>query len=237
MKFCGFTLAEVLITLGIIGIIAALTIPNLIQNYQQKKSINTWKKAYATFTQVAKQISYDYDVDTFEQAVRLQETEDGLKPNGVEVTQSVINLFSKYFKNINASCNGDCKFGNRKISGWKCDGILAKYVGSKTDYKYLNGKDAGFWILGYYRTACFQTPDYVFAIDTNTTGFGRISVDTNGKYPPNTIGKDIFTLNMQNLNNVIPAGAGTYYSNSQYACDENATYGGPACSKKYLEKY
>ena len=32
----GFTLAEVLITLGIIGIVAALTIPTLVANYQNK---------------------------------------------------------------------------------------------------------------------------------------------------------------------------------------------------------
>lgn len=31
----AFTLAEVLITLGIIGIVAAITIPNLIANYQK----------------------------------------------------------------------------------------------------------------------------------------------------------------------------------------------------------
>ena len=30
----GFTLAEILITLGIVGIVAALTIPTLISNYQ-----------------------------------------------------------------------------------------------------------------------------------------------------------------------------------------------------------
>lgn len=29
----GFTLAEVLITLGVIGIVAALTIPQLVKNY------------------------------------------------------------------------------------------------------------------------------------------------------------------------------------------------------------
>ncbi len=32
----AFTLAEVLITLAIIGIVAALTIPTLISNYQKK---------------------------------------------------------------------------------------------------------------------------------------------------------------------------------------------------------
>lgn len=38
MRNFGFTLAEVLITLGIIGVVSAITIPNLIAN-QQKKAI------------------------------------------------------------------------------------------------------------------------------------------------------------------------------------------------------
>lgn len=36
IKNRAFTLAEVLITLGIIGIIAALTIPNIIAGYRKK---------------------------------------------------------------------------------------------------------------------------------------------------------------------------------------------------------
>lgn len=36
MKFIGFTLAEALITLGIIGVVVALTIPNVIQNFQEQ---------------------------------------------------------------------------------------------------------------------------------------------------------------------------------------------------------
>ena len=36
-KRFGFTLAEVLITLGIIGVVAAMTIPTLIHNYKAKE--------------------------------------------------------------------------------------------------------------------------------------------------------------------------------------------------------
>ncbi len=51
MKKCGFTLAEVLITLGIIGIVAAITIPALINSYQKHVLFNQFKKAYANLSE------------------------------------------------------------------------------------------------------------------------------------------------------------------------------------------
>ena len=49
----GFTLAEVLITLGIIGVVAALTMPVLIGNYQKEVTVTSLKKMYSTLTQAA----------------------------------------------------------------------------------------------------------------------------------------------------------------------------------------
>ena len=46
-KKTAFTLAEVLITLGIIGVVAAMTLPTLINNYQKKETISKLKKVYA----------------------------------------------------------------------------------------------------------------------------------------------------------------------------------------------
>lgn len=40
MKNYGFTLAEVLITLGIIGIVAAMTLPAIVSKYQEKFWLN-----------------------------------------------------------------------------------------------------------------------------------------------------------------------------------------------------
>ena len=51
MKKRAFTLAEVLITLGIIGIVAALTMPTLIGNYQKKQTVVKLKKVYTTLYQ------------------------------------------------------------------------------------------------------------------------------------------------------------------------------------------
>ncbi len=47
----GFTLAEVLITLGIIGIVSALTIPTVSHNIQQAVLKNQFKNFYSTFLQ------------------------------------------------------------------------------------------------------------------------------------------------------------------------------------------
>lgn len=45
----GFTLAEVLITLGVIGVVAALTLPAIVQNYQKMVLKNQFKKSYSLF--------------------------------------------------------------------------------------------------------------------------------------------------------------------------------------------
>ena len=47
----GFTLAEVLITLGIIGVVAALTLPSLIQKNNNKVVETRLKKFYSTMNQ------------------------------------------------------------------------------------------------------------------------------------------------------------------------------------------
>ena len=45
----AFTLAEVLITLGIIGVVAAMSLPTLIKNYEKKVIVTRMQKFYTTF--------------------------------------------------------------------------------------------------------------------------------------------------------------------------------------------
>ncbi|MBR1424007.1 type II secretion system protein [bacterium] len=59
----GFTLAEVLITLGIIGVVAAMTIPTLIANTNSAKFRSQYKKALSTLNQAALMGQAQYDVN------------------------------------------------------------------------------------------------------------------------------------------------------------------------------
>ena len=62
---CAFTLAEVLITLGIIGVVAALTLPSLIQKYQDQVLENQLKKTYSTISQGVQKAMADDGVSNF----------------------------------------------------------------------------------------------------------------------------------------------------------------------------
>ena len=57
----AFTLAEILITLGIIGVVSAMTMPSLIQNYREKQTVTAVKKAYSEFSQAYAMTVQEYD--------------------------------------------------------------------------------------------------------------------------------------------------------------------------------
>ena len=52
----GFTLAEVLITLVIVGVIAAMTIPTLMNNTNKQEYVSRLKKTYSTMAQATNRI-------------------------------------------------------------------------------------------------------------------------------------------------------------------------------------
>ncbi|MBO6087883.1 type II secretion system protein [bacterium] len=58
----AFNLSEILITLGIIGVVSALTLPTVIKNYQKYTTVNQLKKVYTVLNQAFKMSEIDNDI-------------------------------------------------------------------------------------------------------------------------------------------------------------------------------
>ena len=81
----GFTLAEVLVTLGIIGVVSAMTVPALMQNHQRKTYVTQLHKVYNEMSQAFVQYQNDNN------ALNLKEA--GLRDNN-----AVHSFIRNYFK-------------------------------------------------------------------------------------------------------------------------------------------
>ena len=97
----AFTLEEVLITLGIIGVVAAMTLPTLIQKQNEKKDIVHLKKVYSILNQaLLKEISENGTVDLW----GLTKTDTGMKDDeGLVILdnsgrEKLASIFKKHLK-------------------------------------------------------------------------------------------------------------------------------------------
>lgn len=89
MKSFGFSLAEVLITIGIIGIISAITIPTLISRTSCLKFKTAYKKNISTLSQMAKSNAAKFDFD-FASTINCK-NKDTDAPNKVNSICAMIN--------------------------------------------------------------------------------------------------------------------------------------------------
>ena len=166
----AFTLAEVLITLGIIGVVAAMTLPALVQNYKERSRVVALQKAYSILSQAYQRIILEDGTPD------IWLSEDGA---GEVNAQIVAEKFKPYLKVIK-----DCGFE----SGCFKDGVL----------KTLNGLDYNNYnqITTEYKMILADGTALIF-YGSNTSGFsygrlGNIKIDIDGMNGENTFGKDVF---------------------------------------------
>ena len=195
-KKAAFTLAEVLITLGIIGIVAAMTIPTLISKNQKRVIEAKLKEDYSIVQQVIKSNEGD-DVDM---SMLL---EDG---NTNSQKQWFETYFAPYMKYSHVCYD--------QAGCWQKRGNNKNLVGSATPY---NRKEIGIGLnvvtlklnngtnicLDVFRTT--QELDQIFGITATERGLA-FYIDTNGDSGPNVVGKDIYVLVYSPDNGIVPAG-------------------------------
>ena len=187
-KFCraAFTLAEVLITLGIIGVVAALTLPTLIQNHQKQVYVTQLKKAYSTLGNAFNKMAVDEGVVDWDQTYCAQIY--GLWGNGPSPANEELNeCFNNLTKQMNVIKKKE--FGETVNNADWCGNVC------QADNYYV-----------------FMTSD---GVTINSCAYFDLLVDVNGVKSPNVEGRDIFAFWVDFSNNkIIPGGSyGDYWKN------------------------
>ena len=133
----AFTLAEVLITLGIIGVVAAMTMPTLINSTQGAQYKTAYKKALSVMSQaVVMNIALeDYDLSqTVAGTNATKGTDATTPPTG---TQSLYNLFKNRMNVVKVASTGDFVATDGQANTWKLVGISADNEDLKDADKFV----------------------------------------------------------------------------------------------------
>ena len=177
----AFTLAEVLITLGIIGIVAAMTLPSIINNIEKKDTSARLKKFYSAFNQ----------------AILLSTVQNGPVSGWPDQqivyhdSEALYDWFEKYLAPYFSTLK-DCREG-----GANCIGNYKIYNPAKGTYSNIAqmAKDGVYYIFADGGSIYLYTGGGVTEAGLTNGGIGlEMYYDTNGYKRPNTIGKDIFSF-------------------------------------------
>ena len=208
----AFTLAEVLVTLMIIGVIAAITIPSLVQNTHDNQNVAGFLKAYSVLSQAIDRMKIDYGPVGF-----------GAKwNNGEEIEKGLRQYMNiiKFCRVNEPGCfakKGETRFLN----------------GSENPEDYLEVRSfvtADGFAYNYGSVSRWCNDKKGLAQKDLDNCMGRFMVDVNGPKGPNVVGRDIFFLALIKGKGIVPAGAG----NNAADCKMNSQ--GQQCAAYVLKE-
>ncbi len=197
-KRVAFTLAEVLITLAIIGVVAAMTIPTLIANYQEKQTVTKLTDAYAIMSnayalaKVEKGPISGWFPNAVQGGSEIDEEtgEITFDENMIKNADTFLDIIAPYLKMI-SRCKGNDQSCPKHEKTYTLDGTERL-----TDYKHFSYSTLANGVI--IRIGSIKIP-------CDTLSCGDFSVDINGFTGPNTNGKDIFYFYI-NSDGIVPIG-------------------------------
>lgn len=217
MKRC-FSLAEVLITIGIIGIVSALTIPTMLTNYQKRQTVTKLKHAYSVVNQaILLSVSENGEVEGWDSY------------DTIGVTEYFNRYWLPYFKNATV-CKENintCKYKNRYPSYYS------------STFKYLNGEETLVTAIVPSSRNTLLLPNGTVLI--NFTNFSiesksrknQLFIDVNGALKPNIIGKDVFVFERNDKGLLIPACNNFLTDEINLNCSKAGL--GECCTKRIMD--
>lgn len=139
----AFTLAEVLITIGIIGVVAAMTLPALVQKHKRMEATSKLKKFYSTMSQAVMRSEVDNGKVDYWEKTAIQFDENGeLLINPEDANKFFNKYLAPYLKYTSANIienAEELKYGQIRIN--LADGtVIYLHNGNCTDIIYdING--------------------------------------------------------------------------------------------------
>lgn len=179
MRKKAFSLAELLLALTIVGIVASYTIPALIIKVQESTNKIAWKSAFSNLNQAT---------------IRLM-TDNGGTLNGVFQNASDVKEKYSQYLSLTKKCTPDQNCWHAANTWYNLNGVPRNL--SKPGSVLSNGNLV---LYELYDPACADNGNGILIC-------GYIYVDTNGFKMPNTVGKDIYLVWIQH-NKITPAGSG-----------------------------
>lgn len=206
-EFIAFTLAEVLIVIGIIGIVAQMTIPTLVNNVQDAQYKTMYKKAFSTLNQALITIASDNGGSLKNLCADSDNT---------CVRDAFANKMNWTKKCENANITGNCWANSwTRLNGNATWAI--NYYGNEAA---MNLSDGTFLVFVIYKPNC----DYIENPGVSTLmSCAYAQIDINGLNKPNKIGKDIFLVHLQE-NAIKPFGTSGDWVSIGYAANGLANY-------------
>ena len=209
----AFTLAEVLITLAIIGIVAAMTIPTLISNYQKKTLKTQFTQTYSLISQAVGLMKANLPVSSLYDYYIVYDPERGYYK--AEEFKKEFLKYIKVQKTMDASSVEMPTYytydGSREYTS-----DSPSYAISKPDLILANG--------AYLRNHISGSLD------------GRLiffQVDINGTKGPNRLGHDLFTFMIKDSNDVLVGRKMLHlYTEDEWKDNQYAGAAGLPCSVK-----
>lgn len=215
----AFTLAEVLITLGIIGVVAALTIPTLVNNYRKKQFETGLKKEYSVLLQA---------LDMYK-----QDNETPLKKEDTDQSHGEFKNKIKPYLKILVDC-GDEQAGKYEA---KCVQNGYYTQDKKYTYKTYSGNIANEDLFDDGQIILNDGSHLLFE-NIGNRGAVFVSIDVNGYNKlPNKWGEDVFTFQLMNDGKLLPMGAeGTIYADENTFCSKTSSnrFNGIACANRAI---
>jgi prepilin-type N-terminal cleavage/methylation domain-containing protein len=218
----GFTLAEVLITLAIVGVVAALTIPSLINKCQKIVWAKQAQETHAILTQAFKRILADNNTTSLSQTEVWSKVDYTITHNSNNLASSNKDFFTELGKYIKISPSTENIVKNYKHSEKSND-----TKGSGYPINLPNG--AQIYNYFFYKKPTQKTDEVcknIKALGGNMCNYiGWIYIDINGDKGPNTYGRDCFQFPLSDEGVLYPYGGKDYalhYNQTDLAT--NASY-------------